>query len=135
MAPYYHACQADFFNGLLARDIATSIGDTDTVFAVIDDLSQYDVDYLMMKADACATAAGLPSPLQGTYDLFDKADALINDAVTAERLDVAKRVATTATTLAKKTKDADLAKEAASRQEEVIDIEIARPKTSVYRWC
>lgn len=116
----------------MARDIATRVGDAETAFASIAELEQYVIDALIMKVEVLLY---LPKSArdQDAKALVDRINPLLDEAVLADRYDVAKQYAELAVTAAKATKDFDCIKAANWRVQElkVADLEYQQVKKAL----
>ncbi|MCY2927800.1 MAG: discoidin domain-containing protein [Planctomycetota bacterium] len=105
----------------LAADVAVQAGDIETAFAAAEELGRgFDIDALKRKADVAAKLAAARSPdvsaLEGRFT------ALIDEALAADRYELATQVAEQALALGKRTGDRGAAQAAATQLQDVNDI-------------
>jgi hypothetical protein len=111
----------------MARDTAIAIGDVDTTFAAVDELTQgYQVDDLKLKKDAMGKLSRSPDVSCG--DLVERADAWMDEASAADHYDMARQFADLALCTARVSKDLDLLKVANERVREVTLAATAYPE-------
>jgi formylglycine-generating enzyme required for sulfatase activity len=93
----------------LARDVATKAGDAKAAFAAIDEMQKsFSIDDLAMKSEALSAMAGKALKPGDRKALADAALGLVEQAIDAERLDVAEEAVKTGSGLAGKVHDRDL---------------------------
>jgi hypothetical protein len=77
----------------MARDVAAQAGDLQAACNSVDLMDvAYIIDVLQMKADAAAFAAKAPLTTETREDYLARSEELADDAVVAERFDVARRL-------------------------------------------
>ncbi len=101
----------------MARDLAAGAGDLELAGDVLDDMAEcYEMDALEAKAELLIASSKSP---QHPDDCSAKLNALADDAVAADRYDLAKKVITAALTL----KDPALRKQTLIHQKEIAETE------------
>jgi len=106
----------------MAMDMAVQAADVDTAFAAVgEQVKGFEVDGLKLKADTLAKLERVRGA-DGTV-LAEQCTRLIDEAIVADRYEVAKQVAERGIVLAKKTGDRGAFQAATARQQEVQAIE------------
>src|SRR5690348_17247449 len=109
-----------------ARDLASELGDAGTALAAAMELqASYQVDAGAADADLAAKLGRTIRSAGDARVLAIYLNGAVNEAVAADRFDVARRLADLAGPIAAKSGDAALAKLTANRPREVRDIESA----------
>jgi hypothetical protein len=107
-----------------ARDIAAERGDVDTAYQAIAEIDRsYEVDVVKMKAATLADAAKALREPDEHRQLVRRFLWLIDEAVTADRYDIAKPLGEIAFSSARTARDADLISFVRRRNEEVKKVE------------
>lgn len=110
----------------VAKDVAAQAGDVDTAFAATSQLERrYEVDGLMMKAAAVAAAskeAKLPSHHQAIAPYFLQ---LIDQAVAADRYDLANNIGDVALESARNARSSDIVKDVVAAQKRIEELKAA----------
>ncbi|HSI36311.1 MAG TPA: hypothetical protein VK986_22190 [Tepidisphaeraceae bacterium] len=105
----------------ITLNYAATIGDVDVAFAAVDLIARrFQFDPLTARAFAVAQLGKFTTPRESNPVLVRGALSVVNDAVRADRYDVAKEAVAVAVEAAKRVpKDDDLAKRAATRAADV----------------
>jgi hypothetical protein len=108
----------------VSKDIASQAGDIDTAFAAISHMqAQFDVDGLVLKAGATASAGKslrLPAEHKALAPYFLR---LIDEAVFADRYDIAKDIGEAALESVRKARDSDSLKQLVEAKKRVEELE------------
>jgi hypothetical protein len=108
----------------VSKDIAAQAGDIDTAFAATSQMqAEFDVDGLVLKAGAAASAGKslrLPAEHKGLAPYFLR---LIDEAVIADRYDVAKDIGEAALESVRKARDSDSLKQLVEAKKRVEELE------------
>ena len=109
----------------MARDLAVAGGDADTALAAITELDQYAIDALKLKTDALSTILKSTANAQDALGIAANVGPLVDEALAADRYNVARQLAELTVSTARTAKDADALAQANARLEEVREIEAA----------
>ena len=109
----------------MARDLAVAGGDADTALAAITGLDQYALDALKLKTDALSTILKSTANAQDALGIAANVGPLVDEALAADRYNVARQLAELTVSTARTAKDADALAQANARLEEVREIEAA----------
>jgi hypothetical protein len=97
--------------------------DADLAFRVVEEMAtHFDVDTLDLKVKALTAICKSIGPREQPNAIVDRLVALMKEAVTKEKFDAAKQLGTTATDVARKSKDSAFIKETVARQGTIIKL-------------
>ena len=108
----------------MAKDLAAGAGDAETAFAAIAELETYQIDSLNLKFDTL-TVISKSVRGQDAKGLIDRINPLIDEAIGADRYDLAGQLAQLGVSVAKTTKELDAIKAATGRVQEARNAETA----------
>jgi hypothetical protein len=111
---------------MLAKTTAVEAGDADITFKAIEQLDGFfQIDTLAFKAQAAAELSSTNRSADTVRDFVVRLDGVINEALLADRYDIARQINTLAINTARSSSDLAALKLAAAHTQQVKDIEAA----------
>ncbi|HWE97382.1 MAG TPA: hypothetical protein VG269_25715 [Tepidisphaeraceae bacterium] len=108
-----------------ARDLAVGGDNADVTFDILSELAQYQIDGLKMETDVLAGMSRVTRGSQDALSLANRANSLVDEAISADRYALATQLAELAASWAKMAKNPDAIGQAGRRLDDVREIDSA----------